>query len=279
MAHDAVARLVVDLAGRALDRVEDDVLVEPGDHPVGQLAGGRGCTGSSCSRAAAFFQATISSQPLGLHEPERGGELAHAEVQPGDGVVGLAVVAERARVRRAAPGRARRASRPRRSRPSWSRRTTTRRRRPTCPGRRPFQCGAVRVRAVLDQEDPLARGTARRSRSTSNAMCPPMWTRIAARGRWRVDLRLEVGERHAEVVAVAVDERDAGARVQRGQRRGHERVRRAQHGLAAHARELERGQRGAGPAGERDRAEAVPGRPRGLEAPRSSAPPTSAGSR
>ena len=29
MAHDAVARHVVDLAGRALDRVEDDVLVEP----------------------------------------------------------------------------------------------------------------------------------------------------------------------------------------------------------------------------------------------------------
>ena len=36
-AHDAVAWLGIDLAGRALDRAEHDVLVEPRDHAVGQL--------------------------------------------------------------------------------------------------------------------------------------------------------------------------------------------------------------------------------------------------
>ena len=57
----AVARLVVHLAGRALDRLEDDVLVEPGDHPVRQLDASRDDRASSHSRAASFFQAVISS--------------------------------------------------------------------------------------------------------------------------------------------------------------------------------------------------------------------------
>ena len=65
--------------------------------------------------------------------------------------------------------------------------------------------------------------------STSNAMWPPMWTRNAALGLWRSRLGLEVRERHAEVLAVAVDELHLGAGTDRRQRRGHERVRRAQH--------------------------------------------------
>ena len=59
-----------------------------------------------------------------------------------------------------------------------------------------------------------------------------MWTRIAARGRCRATSASKVGERQAQVLAVAVDELHRRARVQRRQRRGHERVRRAQHGLA-----------------------------------------------
>src|SRR5579859_4157147 len=37
MTHDAVARLVVDTPGRRFEPVEDDVLVETRDHPLGQL--------------------------------------------------------------------------------------------------------------------------------------------------------------------------------------------------------------------------------------------------
>ena len=37
-------------------------------------------------------------QALDLHQPERGGELAHPEVEPVDLVGGLAVVAKRTRV-------------------------------------------------------------------------------------------------------------------------------------------------------------------------------------
>src|SRR5207302_1954810 len=40
VAHDAVAGLVVDPAGGALEPVEDDVLVQAGDHSVGQLQPG-----------------------------------------------------------------------------------------------------------------------------------------------------------------------------------------------------------------------------------------------
>ena len=58
-------------------------------------------------------------------------------------------------------------------------------------------------------------------------------------------LLLEVGERHAEVVAVAVDELHLGAGADRGERRRHERVGRAEHGLALHPGEVQRGQRAA----------------------------------
>ncbi len=77
---------------------------------------------------------------------------------------------------------------------------------------------------------------------------------------------LEVRERHAEVLAVAVDELDLGARPDRGQRRRHERVRRAEHRLALDAGEVERRERAAGPARERDRGQSVPRLPGRLEA-------------
>ena len=80
-----------------------------------------------------------------------------------------------------------------------------------------------------------------------------------------VQLLLEVAQRHAEVVAVAVDELDARAGVDRREGGGHEGVRGAEHGRAAHLEELERRQRCARPAREGERGNAVPVSPVGLE--------------
>ena len=93
-----------------------------------------GCSGSSSSRATRFLARDDLVQPLGLHDADRGGELADPEVEAGDRVVGLAVVAKRACVVEQLADGARPACRPRRSRSSSSRRTSRRRRRPTCPG-------------------------------------------------------------------------------------------------------------------------------------------------
>jgi hypothetical protein len=78
-------------------------------------------------------------------------------------------------------------------------------------------------------------------------------------------LGLEVLEGHAEVIAPAVDELDLGAGADRGQRRGHEGVGGAEHGLALDAGELERRQGAAGPAGEPEARQLVPLRPALLE--------------
>src|ERR1700743_1119996 len=78
-------------------------------------------------------------------------------------------------------------------------------------------------------------------------------------------LALEVLEGHAEVVAPAVDELDLGARADRGERRRHEVVRRAEDRLALDAGELERRQRAARPARQADAGELVPLRPALLE--------------
>ena len=76
-------------------------------------------------------------------------------------------------------------------------------------------------------------------------------------GLWLVlgDLRLEVIERHAEVLAVAVDEDDLGAGADRRVWRRHEGVRRAEHGLAADVGELQRRERRSGPARKGDRSD------------------------
>src|SRR3954467_13199949 len=79
--HDPVAGLVVDLARRALDLVEDYVLVEPGSHarphppprarrPTQPRAGDFALPGNYLTHA------------LRLHEPERRRELIHPEVEP-----------------------------------------------------------------------------------------------------------------------------------------------------------------------------------------------------
>jgi hypothetical protein len=76
---------------------------------------------------------------------------------------------------------------------------------------------------------------------------------------------LEVLERHAEVLAVAIDELDLGTGGDRRQRRGHEGVGGAEHGLATYAGELERGEGAAGPARDADAGQAVPLGPACLE--------------
>ena len=120
------------------------------------------------------------------------------------------------------------------------------------------------VRAVLDQEDALA--AAERGDALDVERDVPADVDEERRARpVAARLGLEVRERGAEVVAVAVDEHHLGARRLRRERRRHERVRGAQHLLAADAGELERRQRGSRPARRRDRRQPVPGLPRRFE--------------
>ena len=123
----------------------------------------------------------------------------------------------------------------------------------------------MRVRAVLDQEDPFGPAQGGDPLDVERDVTADVHDDRRARAVAR-DLRLEVRERQAQVLAVAVHERHRGAGMQGGQRRRHERIRRAQDRLAAHARERERRERRPRPAGERHRVQAVPRRPRRLEA-------------
>src|SRR5262249_50646649 len=78
-------------------------------------------------------------------------------------------------------------------------------------------------------------------------------------------LCLEVGERDAEIVAIAVDVLDGATGRRDGQWVRHKRVRPAENNSAVDVCDSERCQRRTGPAGHRDRAESVPVRPRLLE--------------
>jgi hypothetical protein len=88
----------------------------------------------------------------------------------------------------------------------------------------------------------------------------------ACPGAMRLSLRFEVGERHAEVLAVAIHELDPPPGVQDRQGRRHERVRGTQHDLVPDARELERREGATRPAPEGDGGDPVPFRPGSLEA-------------
>ena len=122
------------------------------------------------------------------------------------------------------------------------------------------------VGAVLDQEDPFGAAELGDAIAVEGDVAADV-DEHRRPGPVLVHRTLEIGEGHAQVFAVAVDERDAPAGVQHGQRGGHEGVGRHEHRLPGHARELERGEGGPGPAGEDDGAQAVPGAPRRLEAP------------
>src|SRR3954469_2081523 len=96
MTEDAVAGLVIHLARRPLDRLEDDVLVEARRHPLGEPQS------LLIDRIELFARDLVLvlddlRRALRGHDTERRGELAHAQTEPLDAVVRLAVVAKRAR--------------------------------------------------------------------------------------------------------------------------------------------------------------------------------------
>ena len=201
--------------------------------------------------------------PLGLDQGQGRGELVHPEVEAVDLVVELAVVAELlgvgdeliiagdedatlaggdglGRVERVDAGVA------------------------VGAGAGPVPVGAVGVGAVLEQEDPVVAAIGgdplRVEGDVAADVDQDRGPRLVLLG-----LALEVLERHAEVLAVAVDELDRGAGADRGQGRRHEGVGRDEHRLALDAGVLERGQGAAGPAREAEARQLVPLRPALLE--------------
>ncbi len=125
----------------------------------------------------------------------------------------------------------------------------------------------MRVRAVLEQEDPVVSAVGGDLLGLERDVAADV-DEERRLGLVLLGLALEVVERHAEVVAVAVDELHLGAGADRRKRRRHECVGRAQHRLPLHLREVQRGQRAARPARGRDGGNLVPRLPRLLEAGR-----------
>ena len=178
MAHDAVAGLVVDLPGRALERLEDDVLVEPRDHPVGQLQP-RGVERVELVAGDPVLPGDDLLEPLGAEDPERGGELVHAVVEPVGRVVGLAVVAEGLGELDQLGVASRRGSRPRRSRSSSSARTTR------SPRRRRRRACARSRRRRASARSPRSGRFPRRGRARRSARSRTRCARRCGRGRPR----------------------------------------------------------------------------------------------
>ena len=85
---------------------------------------------------------------------------------------------------------------------------------PNVPGLRPFQEAPWRVGAVLDQDDPLGAAERRDPLDLEGDVAADV-DEDHRGGLVLVHLPLEVVERHAEVVAVAVDELDLRADLRR----------------------------------------------------------------
>src|SRR4051794_3719481 len=83
VAHDAVARLVVDLPRRALDRLEDDVLVVPGGHSLRQ-AESCGVVRVEVGSCGFVLPRDDLVQPVHLNDPDGRCELVQPEVQAVD---------------------------------------------------------------------------------------------------------------------------------------------------------------------------------------------------
>ena len=208
--------------------------------------------------------------PLGLDQAERGGELVHPEVEPVDLVVGLAVVAElageldqlgvRGDEHPALAGRDRLGRVER-----VDARVAEAARLATVPARRRGRGRSPRAGRSR------SRGSRRRSVGVEGEVAADVDEDRRPRLQ-SLGLGLEVLEGHAEVVAIAVDELDLGAGLDRGQRRRHEGVGGAEHGLAPHAGELERRQGAARPTAQSETGQAVPLRPALARRRRASAP-------
>ena len=183
--------------------------------------------------------------PLGLDEGQRGCELAHAEVQSRDVVVGLAVVAIGAReVEHVVATRDEYSALPGRDRlrrvKGVHAGVAPRPRAP--PGQRaPWACAQSSIRKT-----PSAAQRSAISR-TSKATWPPMCTRTAALGWWRRSLASKSGSDAHRSSRLQSTKTGRPPRAEDRERRGHEGVRGAQHRLAAHAGEFERRQRAARP--------------------------------
>ena len=202
-------------------------------------------------------------EPPGLHCREGGRELVNPEVEPLDRVIRLPVVAERAReLDQVGVARDERAALAGRDRLGRVERVGA----GVAVGSRalPAPGGAMRVRAVLQQEDALRPAQLGDALGVERDVSADVHQDRRARPVLH-DPALEVLERHAEVLAVAVDELHAPARLQHRQRGGHEGVGRAEDVLALDLRVAERRERAAGPAAERNGGEAVVGAPGLLE--------------
>src|SRR5690348_9976761 len=95
VAHDPMAGRVVDLAGRSLDRIEDDVLVEAGHHSFRQPDTTR------VARVEPFARNTVLPRRDLVHagdteDTEGGGELVHPVVESWGCIVGLTVIPDEA---------------------------------------------------------------------------------------------------------------------------------------------------------------------------------------
>src|SRR5260221_3510046 len=93
MAQRSMAWLVVDLAGRTLERIEDDVLVVPRHHAFGQMYA-IGVLRIEALPRDRVLPCGDLVEPFDAHDAERGGEFVQPIVESGLRVVGLAVVAE-----------------------------------------------------------------------------------------------------------------------------------------------------------------------------------------
>src|SRR3954454_8349152 len=136
---------------------------------------------------------------------------------------------------------------------------------PPGAGAAPVAGGAMRVGAVLEQEDSLGPAVLRDPLDVEGDVATDV---DEDRGPRAVPLGFEpeVLERHAEVLAVAVDEYGLAAGMDDRERSRHEGVGGAEHLLSTDAGEVEGGQGRAGPAACRHRSERVKRGPGILEA-------------
>ena len=234
MPHDPVAGLVVDLARRPLDRLEDDVLVEARDHSLGKLDPVRVQRVEVLPRERVLPGDDLV-EALHADDSECGRELVHPVVEAGPRVVRLAVVAE-APCERRPDRRCRETSMP----PSPVEIVLVAANdqipaSPQLPARLPFHAAPCAWAQSSSSTIPSARQNAAILLDVERDVAADVHEHRGVRSVLQ-RLALEVVERHAEVLAVAVDELDETAGRLDRERRRHERVGRAQHGAARESR-------------------------------------------